>query len=109
MRDFHEPDWKTLRALQPILLDRLCTRILDEMRGVMDDTSQTPHQRYLKIFELLQDRNDDIAAGFDDMRRSRAIARLANIHALGLFTDEEFERFSPGTRETVLVVRGLVR
>jgi hypothetical protein len=109
MRDFPEPDWKTLRALQPILLDRLCTRILDEMRGVMDDAGQTPHQRYLKIFDLLQDRNDDVAAGFDDMRRSRAIERLAYIHALGLFTDDEFQRFSPGTRETVLFMRGLVR
>lgn len=101
MGDFHEPDWKTLRALQPILLDRLCTRIMGECRKVMDDTGLTAHQRYLKLFKLLRRRDDELAAAFDDMRRSRAMQRLANIHALGLFTAEELERFSPRTRETM--------
>jgi hypothetical protein len=101
MGDFHEPDWKTLRALQPVLLDRLCTRIMDELRGVMDDAGMTAHQRYLKLFKLLDERNDEVAAGFDDMRRSQALLRLANIYALGLFTDEELARFSPGTREAM--------
>ena len=109
MGDFHEPDWKTLRALQPVLLDRLCTRIMDELRGVMDDTGMTPHQRYLKLFTLLQDRNDDVAAGFDDMRRSRAIQRLANIYALGLFTDGELERFTPQTRDSFVGLAEIYR
>lgn len=109
MADFHEPDWKTFRALKPALLDRLCTRILEEMRGVMDDTSLTPHERYLKVFALLQDRNDDIAAGFDDMRRSRAIQRLANIYALGLFTDEELAQFTPQTRDSFVGIAEIYR
>ena len=106
MGDFHEPDWKTLRALKPILLDRLCTRIMDECRQVMDDAGLTAHERYLKLFKLLQRRDDELAAAFDDMRRSRAMQRLANIYALGLFTDEELEWFSPGTRDTMQFLAG---
>lgn len=83
----------------------------DPGRDARRDRRHEPHapRAVSEDFELLQDRDDDITAGFDDMRRSRAIVRLANIHALGLFTDEEFERFSPGTRETVLFLRGVER
>jgi hypothetical protein len=109
MGDFHEADWKTLRALQPVLLDRLCTRIMDELRGVMDDTGMTAHQRYLKLFKLLDERNDEVAAGFDDMRRSRAIQRLANIYELGLFTDDELERFTPKTRDSFIGLAEIYR
>jgi hypothetical protein len=109
MGDFHEPDWKTLRSLQPVLLERLCTRIMDELRGVMDDAGMTAHQRYLKLFKLLDERNDEVAAGFDDMRRSRALMRLANIYALGLFTDEELERFTPQTRDSFVGLAQMYR
>jgi hypothetical protein len=67
----------------------------------VNDAGMTAHQRYLKLFKLLDERNDEVAAGFDDMRRSQAMLRLANIHALGLLTDEEPARFSPGTREAM--------
>jgi hypothetical protein len=97
----YEPDWKTLRALQPMLLDRLCARILDECRAVMDDASLTPHQRYLKTFELIQRRDDDIDTAFNDMRRSMAILKLTAIRRMGLLTDAEFQRFSPKLREIV--------
>lgn len=96
-----EPDWKTLRALQPVLLDRLCARILDECHAVMDDARLTPHQRYLKTFKLIRRRDEDVAIAFDDMRRSMAIVKLSAIRRMGLLTDQEFQRFSAKTRETV--------
>jgi hypothetical protein len=99
-----EPDWKTLRALQPALLDRLCEQILDECRAVLDDASLTPHQRYLKTFELIQRRDEDIDIAFNDMRRSTAVLKLTAIRRMGLLTDVEFQRFSPKIRETVDVL-----
>jgi len=100
--DFPEADWKTLSALKPVLLDRLCTRILDELRVVIDDDALTAHERYLRLFDVVQDRNDEIAAGFDDMRRSRAIERLANLYDLGLFTSDELARFTPRIRDSFI-------
>lgn len=104
-----EPDWKTLRALHPALLDRLCAQILDECRSVMDDASLTPHQRYLKTFELIQRRDDDIDTAFNDMRRSMAILKLTAIRRMGLLTDAEFQRFSAEAREKVDSLVGLNR
>jgi hypothetical protein len=106
--DFPEADWKVLRSVKDAALNRLCERILEECRGVMDDLSLTPHQRYLKLFELIQDRDDDIANAFNDMRRSRALNRISWIKYLDLLTDEEWERFSPRTRETALFLAGMI-
>lgn len=107
--DFPEADWKVLRSVKDAALNRLCERILDESRRVMDDGSLTAHQRYLKLFKLIQDRDDDIAMAFNDMRRSRAMNRISWIRYLDLLTEEEWERFSPRTRETALFLAGMIR
>lgn len=107
MADFPEFDWQTLRALKPVLLDRLCTRIMDECRAEIDSAEGTAHERYLRLFDLIDRRNDELADAFDDMRRSRAIERLAHMRRLGLFTEEEFQRLSPGTRKTVEFLTGI--
>jgi hypothetical protein len=109
MADIHEPDWKTLRALKPVLLDRLCTRILDECRRVIDDPGRSAHERYLALFKLLRDRDEDVASAFNDLSRSRAVWKLAWMRHLGLFTQEEWMRLSPGTRETVQFLSGELR
>lgn len=106
--DFPETDWKVLRSVKDAALNRLCERILDECRGVMDDRGLTPHQRYLKMFKLVQDRDDDIANAFNDMRRSLAVQQISWIRYLGLLTDEEWERFTPRTRETALFLAGMI-
>lgn len=95
-----ESDWKVLRDLKPVLLDRLCSRIMDECRRVMDDDAMTPHQRYLTLYKVIHDRDDELADAFDDMRRSRAIERLSNMYMLDLFTPDELARFSPNTRDS---------
>lgn len=104
--DFAEAEWRILRELKPVLLDRLCTRIMDECRAVMDDGTRSAHERYLALFQTVNERNEDVAMAFDDMRRSRAAWRLAWMRHLGLFHDDEWERFSPGTRDTVQFLAG---
>ena len=94
---FPEPDWRTLRKLQPILLDRLCRRVLKEIEFAASDTSREAHETYLKLVELAQRRDRDIADGFNDMRRSTATLRIFHLRRLDLMTDEEFARFSAET------------
>jgi hypothetical protein len=107
--DFPEADWKVLRSVKEAALNRLCERILDECRRVMDDASRSAHQRYLKMFELVQTRDDDIANAFNDMRRSRAIRSISWMRYLKLLTDDEWERFSPRTRELAQFLAGEIR
>lgn len=108
MHDFPEADWRVLRELSPVALDRFCGRVLGELKSLVDDGARgTNHQRYLALFKLLHERDDELANAFNDMRRSRAIHRLVGIRQLGLLTDAEFARLSESTRQSVTTIVGI--
>ena len=104
--DFPDADWKVLRSVKEAALNRFCDRVMEECRGVMDDRMGSAHERYLRLFKLIQDRDEDLSHAFDDMRRSRAVQQISWMRYLDLFTDEEWERFSPGTRDAALFLAG---
>ena len=56
------------------------------------------------MWELFQEQNEEVAMAFDDYRRSTAFAKVLQIHRRGLFTKEEFARFSEQTRKQVLAL-----
>lgn len=101
-----ETDWKVLRALHPVALDRYCERVLEEIRQIAADAQRSHHQRYLAIFELMQERDPTLALAFNDMRRSAALQRIMHLQHLGLLRPEEFARFSEGTRDAVRLLVG---
>jgi len=99
--DFKESDWKVLRQLHPIALERFCRRVLDEVQQVIADPSRSGHERYLAVYDLTRRRNRELADAFNDMRRSRAFVRLLNIQSHQLLNEEELGRFSPEVRESL--------
>ena len=96
-----ESDWKLLRKLKPVLLERLCEQILQECREAIAKEGGSAHQRYLRLCSLLRTRNDDVAICFDDHRRSNAVLKVAAIYQRGLLEDEELAQFSEVTQATV--------
>jgi len=100
-RGIHEPDWKLFRKLQPLALDRFCQRVITEVSRLTADTDKSNHERYLAMYKLLQQRDEEIADAFNDTRRSTALVQLAHIWFQELLTEEEFARFSPETRASV--------
>jgi hypothetical protein len=104
MREFNERDWKVLRQLQPIVLERFCKRILDEIQSTSLSPSRSFHERYLDIYKLIHKRNEEISDAFDDVRRSNALIRIASMKALGLLSEEEFSQFSEETRNIVAAI-----
>src|SRR3954470_1802897 len=101
MRDIPESDWKIFRTVRQAALDRYCARVLDECAAVIRDTSVSNHDRYLRLYRMLDKRDDTLASAFNDFRRSTALIQLAHIRRLGVVTDEELGRFSQDTRELV--------
>lgn len=99
--DIKESDWKVFRELRPTALERFCQRILDEIQRVSVDVTQSPHQRYLAVYELIRRRDREIANAFNGPRRSAAIQQLLSIRSHRLLTEEELGRFSPELRELV--------
>jgi hypothetical protein len=100
-KDIRESDWKVFREIHPAVLARFCDRILSEVTRLANDCSTSSHERYLLIFDLIQQRNADIATAFDDFRRSTAIRQLAIMHSRELLSNEELARFSSETQDSV--------
>jgi hypothetical protein len=99
--DFPERDWKHLRKVHRLALERYCERVLQECATILNDPGRTAHERYLELFRVTRERDEELAGAFDDMRRSRAHARLVAMCRLGVVTDEEMEGFTPETRGIV--------
>lgn len=100
-RSIPESDWKLFRQLHPVALNRYCERVLAEIGKAAGELEITPHERFLKVYELVRDRNRSIADAFNDFRRSTAVTQLAVLHGHGLITAEELSRFSQETRERI--------
>jgi len=97
-----EHDWKVFKQLHPIALERYCQKVLRELGQISADASQTPHERYLAVYKLIQQRDKDLSGAFDDLRRSTASLQIGIIYSLGVITEEELTRFTPETRARVL-------
>lgn len=97
-----ESDWRVFKEVRVVALDRLYHRILSECRTVCDDDALTAHNRYLKLYELIHNRDKDIQRAFDDFRRTTALTCLTSMWQLGLVTQTELDRFSLDTRHQVL-------
>jgi hypothetical protein len=102
-RQFNEADWKVLRRLAPVALDRFCQRVLGEVSRIATDSATGSHERYLKLFKWIREQDAELAATFNGLRRSTGLIQLVRMKSLGLVTDEEFAGFSPETREAVAV------
>ncbi len=96
-----EADWRVFREVQRAALERFCTRVLGEVERLLQDTSRSHHERYLDLYRLVRERDEQLAAAFDDPSRARMIWQAARLHALELLAPNDLERFSEKTRLTI--------
>lgn len=106
VRTISEPDWKLFRQLRPLALERFCQRVLSDIEGLAQECAKTSHERYLAIYDLMQQRDRELADTFNNQRRTMAFEQLARMWALNLLTDDEMAHFSPDTREVVRFFAG---
>ena len=106
LRGIKESDWKVLRRLHPLALERFCERVLAEIERVEHDDALSFHQRYLNIFKIVERRDREMGRIFDDLKRSKALTMLAQMHYNGLLTENEFSSLSPETRSAIGLLLG---
>ncbi len=106
MREIKEPDWKVLRRVHRLALERFCERVLAEIEGVSRDGAKGHHSRYLQIVRIIQRHDREIARLFDNPRRSHALTMLAQIRSQGLLTEDEFSSLSSETRGAIQILLG---
>ena len=100
-REIRESDWKILRQLHKIALDRFCEHVFSEIEGIAADQSTSPYERYVSLYKTVQSRDKEISNLFDNLKRSTALLQIAALHAHGLLENEEYMRFSEETRAVV--------
>jgi hypothetical protein len=101
---FSESEWRLLRSVHRAALDRYCKRVLEECAATIGETDSSPHDRYLRLYRMLKERDMGLSTAFDDMRRSTALERLAAMIAVEAVTDEELNQFSASTRESANIL-----
>ena len=107
--EIKESDWKLLRRLHRVALERFCRRAVEEISAAVSDRSGDYHGCFLEVFALINERNRELAHTFDDLRRSNALILLAGMREKQLLSEEEFSHFGPETRdavEAILRLRG---
>ena len=100
-REILESDWKAFRKLREVELERFCERVLGEIGSIASNGTASHHDRYLEIFRLIDQRDEELARAFNAPRRSQAVMQLATIYSLGLLSQDELLSFTPATREIV--------
>jgi hypothetical protein len=103
-REIAEADWKVFRQLREVALQRFCQRVLAEVQRLCTDEAKTSHERYLELFQLIEQRDEELALAFNEMRRSAALLQLTAMHSHELLSTEEMERFSTYARQAVAAI-----
>ena len=101
VKDIREADWKRLRDLKPIALDRFCTRVLADIERLSSDSTSSSHQRYLAIYDLIQKRDKELGRIFDGLSRSSAVGKLLLMHRARLLSEDDMASFSEDIRDVV--------
>jgi hypothetical protein len=106
MREINEPDWKVLRRVHPLALERFCERVLAEIDRVSRDGPTSHPARYLQLFRILQQRDGEMACLIDNPRHSHALTMVAQIRSQGLLTENEFSSLNLETRGAIQMLLG---
>jgi hypothetical protein len=95
MRDIKESDWKVFKRVREAALERFCERVLDEIVRINSENTNSKHERYVAIYRLVHERDKEINAIFDYLRRSTAVTQLCSFRSYDLVTEQELQQFSP--------------
>jgi hypothetical protein len=96
-----EADWKVFRQLHGVWLDRYCTKVNERTKRLLSESELSAHDRYLKVYRFIHDKDKELGSAFNDLRRSTAIMQISRIKNLGVITEEELGRFSEATHRFV--------
>jgi len=99
--DLPESDWKTVRKLHDLALERFCQRVLADIERIHSATAKKAHTRYLEIFKVIEEQDKEIEWIFNDLNRSNAMEHLCAMRTRELLAETEFALLSQETQDQV--------
>ncbi|MFK0574134.1 hypothetical protein [Endozoicomonas sp.] len=107
MHTIPERDWKVVKKLHPILLQRYCQQVFQDVHALTEDDECDYHEAYQELYDLVHDRNKAMRELFDGLTRSKATLMVLAWKNYGLITDDEFEMFNEETQALVVHIHQL--
>ena len=104
-RQIPEADWKLWRRLRERALERYCQTALNEFAEFKDGEGSA-HQRYLKLYQLVQRRDQELGEIFDGPKRSNAFFQITFAVQAGLVSPDELALLSEETRSVIGFLSG---
>ena len=95
-----ESDWKIFKQIKQKAIETFCRQALDEFEDVITNSSEHVHDRYLRLYELVHNRDKQIQLLFDDHSRSKAPLQLLALRNQGLVDEELLGKLSEEFRES---------
>jgi len=99
MKELPEVDWKILRLMKDTLLRRASRTALEQVKKIVIGPDDDPHKVYLELWDTLKIEDGKIGRMFDNMKRSTAILKLAEMIRNELIREDELQGFTEETRE----------
>ncbi|WP_419533467.1 hypothetical protein [Endozoicomonas sp.] len=96
-----ERDWKVVKKLHPILLQRYCQQVFEDVHALTEGDECDYQAAYLKLYKLVRDRNKNIGHLFDGFSRGQATMMIMTWKRQHLITEEELAMFSDETQAAV--------
>ena len=104
MNQIPESDWKAWRQMSAVALERFCSEALEGVRAITLREGSA-HARYREVFAFLRERDEVVAAIFDDQRRSNAYLKMARAVSENVLQASELGKL---TKESQAIVRSIV-
>lgn len=101
MRPIKESDWKYLRSIKDLILNRHCEGILKVIDLILQNRKGEEHKSYIQIYSLAKRKDKEIATTYNDLKRSNALEKICHMRRHFAMTDEEFSKFSDETKDIV--------
>lgn len=101
MDHISESDWKLLRKEKDRILNEYCGRILQQAESIIHGRNASKFQSYIELSKFLDKKDKEIAAMFDDLRRSNALIKICHMFRYEALSLPELDRFSPATKERI--------
>lgn len=93
--DITEADWKVFKKIKQKAVDAFCQQALEDFQAIIDDESVSVHDRYLKLYKKVKNRDKEMTQLFDQGHsRSKAPLQLLSIRSAGLADEKLLEQLS---------------
>jgi len=71
-----ESDWKIFKNIKENAVELFCNNVLSEYQEVIQGKDKNAHEAYVLLYELVQNRDKQMALLFDGHSRSKAHLQL---------------------------------